>query len=213
MASPLAVIADDLANLEDYFLQAPSVASRALRLAINQSVQRTGMKMARDEIRKQVGFTADYLNDPSRLGVSKLASDTDLEASIKARARATSLARFGTGDMTPNVKRPGGIPVMVKTGKTTVLKKAFPVRLRRGASLTEDNFNLGLAIRLKAGERLANKTTMKQLGKTAKDGSAVYLLYGPSVDQIFRQVAEDISPELANVTAIEFLRQFDRLLP
>lgn len=212
MVAPLVVIADSLEDLEKYFLQAPKAADRAMRLAINQSVQRSGMKMARAEIMKQVGFKSDYLNDPSRLGVTKLASDTDLEATISARARATSLARFGVGDLNPGVKHPQGVQVMVKAGRTVTMKSAFPIRLRKGASLTEDNFNLGLAIRLKPGQTI-NKTTKVQIGPTAKDGSALYILYGPSVDQVFREVSEDISPELADITALEFLRQFDRLLP
>jgi hypothetical protein len=37
------------------------------------------------------------------------------------------------------------------------------------------------------------------------------LLYGPSVDQVFRTVAVDISPPLLDNLQSEFLRQFQRL--
>jgi hypothetical protein len=82
------------------------------------------------------------------------------------------------------------------------------VRLRKGASLTQDNYNVGLAVRLKPGERLSNKTAAH---KSWLIPDSVALLYGPSVDQIFRDVAGDISEPVAALVADQFFRQFARL--
>lgn len=85
------------------------------------------------------------------------------------------------------------------------LKRGFFVRLRQGAVLTEDQFNIGLAIRLKKGESL------QATQKASPLGGGAYLLYGPSVAQVFGTVREDITPEVADFSAYEFARQFRRL--
>lgn len=47
---------------------------------------------------------------------------------------------------------------------------------------------------------MQNKKSMVKLGK------GLYLLYGPSVDQVFRDVAKEISPDTADFLEAEFLR-------
>lgn len=83
------------------------------------------------------------------------------------------------------------------------MKGSFLVKLKSGNAKTDTQFNLGLAIRLKPGERLRNKTSMTQLDHN------VYLLYGPSVDQVFRTVREDIAPDTASFLEAEFRRLLD----
>jgi hypothetical protein len=86
------------------------------------------------------------------------------------------------------------------------LSKAFLVRLRAGQGPVQDGaFNLGLAIRLRKGETISNKVQMVPFG------GGLYLLYGPSVDQVFRGVASENAPLLADAFADEFFRQFVRL--
>ena len=61
-------------------------------------------------------------------------------------------------------------------------------------------------MRLKPGQSIDNKTgTTRWLvpGKVA-------LLYGPSVDQVFRDVSEDIAGPVGNMVATEFFRQLTR---
>lgn len=88
------------------------------------------------------------------------------------------------------------------------MKKAFFIRLPQGSQMTETQFNLGLAIRLKPGEALMNKV------QAVRMASGLYLLYGPSVDQVFRAndgggVASDRAPYLAQRLENEFLRLLD----
>jgi hypothetical protein len=194
-------------DLERYFRTMPEMTARAMRLAINGTAKGKGMSAIKTAMLDEVAFPNGYLN-ADRLRVTRLASDTKLEAAILGRKRATSLARFVTGNPVPNSKMPGGVSVRVKSGRTTYLKNAFVVRLNKGASLTEDNFNLGLAVRLKAGEQISNKRTTHQSwlvpGKVA-------LLYGPSVDQVFSGVITELQPKLGAMVAGEFYRQFERL--
>jgi len=127
---------------------------------------------------------------------------------ILARKRATSLARFAAPGTPLGLRKGSSVTVQVKRGSRTVLRNAWLVRLRRGASMSEDNFNVGLAVRLKPGESLGNK---KSAHKSWLIPNQVALLYGPSVNQVFDDVAESQGPEILNLVATEFFRQFDRL--
>lgn len=203
----ITIITTGSVELERYFATMPKMTARAMRLSINGTVKGKGMGVIKKGMLNEVAFPSGYLN-ADRLKVTRLASDTSLEAVITGRKRATSLARFVTGNPVVNSKRKEGISVRVKSGRTTYLKNAFLVRLKKGASITEDNFNVGLAVRLKAGEQLSNKNTTHKAwlvpGKVA-------LLYGPSVDQVFAGVAVEVTPQLGDMVAGEFYRQFERL--
>jgi hypothetical protein len=178
----------DLQNLDAAIL-------RRARLAINATVERSQVSAAK-EMRSQVDFPARYLTGANgRLSISKYASETSLSASITGRDRPTSLARFATETDPAKTRQQGGVNVTVQPGKTVFMKGAFLMRLASG--------NLGLAIRLKAGETLRNKKKMLRVGK------GLYLLYGPSVDQVFRSVAVGEAQNAAEYLEAEFLRLMD----
>lgn len=195
-------------ELSEYIENVPKVANKAITQAINKVASGKGMTRIRKAITDEIAFPTGYLTG-DRLKVTKRARGSDLEAIITGRKVATSLARFVTGGaMVTNSKTPGGVQVRVKRGKTTYIKNGFLVRLNKGASLTEDNYNVGLAVRLSAGETLANKRTQH---KSWLVRGKVALLYGPSVDQVFASVIPDLSPKLADDIAAEFHRNFARL--
>lgn len=194
-------------QLEEYFKQLPDLTNMAAQLAINGTARGKGMSAIKRQMLDEIAFPAGYLTQ-DRIKVTRSATKNNLEAVITGRKRATSLARFVVGNPVPNSKLPGGISVRVKKGRTSYLKNAFLVRLKKGASLSEDNYNLGLAVRLQPGEQIANKNTGHKAwlipGKVA-------LLYGPSVDQVFAGVIEQVAPEIGDLVAGEFFRQFARL--
>lgn len=198
-------VAADLEGLTRYFERAPEIATQAARLAINQVAQRGGLKLLRERMLREVAFPMGYLND-SRLVVRKAYSD-NLEAVITARQRPTSLARFARGSPPVAGNRRQGVTVTVKPGEPRFMKSAFLMRLRAGATVGDNNFNIGLAIRLKPGERILNKNKQN----TVQLSHNLYLLYGPSGDQVFRTVADDTAPEVASMVKDEFFRQFARL--
>jgi hypothetical protein len=176
----------------------PANVKRAALQAVNRTADRTRTAAAR-RMREQVNWRASYLSpSQGRFNVTERARADSLEARITARQRPTSLASFSTG----TVGGKNGVTVQVAPGFAKLMKRAFLVRLRVGSLPLDTRSNLGLAIRLKPGERVDNKRVMIPLRK----GSNVYLLYGPSVDQVFRSVAGEVAPDAAEFLESEFLR-------
>lgn len=203
--------AQGLPELARYMDLAPKAATRAARLAINQTAERQGLKLAKDAMLAQVAFPRGYFSETDsftgkpKFGLDYKATDNNLAAGIAARHAPTSLARFAK--TTAVFKRTGrnrrgqGVQVTINPGQVNSLDRAFFVRLKSG--------NIGVGIRLKKGETLTNTVGAKIIAKGPLAGVA--LLYGPSVEQVFSTVAADISPPLLDALSIEFLRQFDRL--
>lgn len=207
------VVTDAIADYGRYVERLPEKARTAARMAINDTIRGPAMRALRAHMQQEVAFPAGYLTDPRRLSVKRVATDSNLEAAITAQHRPTSLARFSIGGA---VGQRGGVDVRVGTKSgTSEMKRAFLIRLNQGTELSDTAFNLGLAIRLKPGEKIQNKRVQiwKDLDLKGDKGAAgqLYLLYGPSVWQVMREAAFEVAPEMADVTSAEFLRQFIRL--
>lgn len=178
--------------------EVPEAILVAARQAVNKTTERARATAAR-EMRRQVNFPARYLSgSDGRLQIVKRAQGRSLEGVVRGRHRATSLARFAVGG-TPGR---GGVRVQVKPGGARFLRRSFLIKLRSGTSGIDTAFNLGLAVRSDAGRP---KTAYKPL----PIGNNLWLLYGPSVDQVFRTVAPDIAPEMAEFMEAEFGRLLD----
>ena len=197
----------DLEDLAAYLESRPEVARRAARMAINDVTSRTAVPTFRKAVEAEVNFPAGYV-DKDRLGQTQKATDANLTAIITARFRPTSLARFAQGQSFEGARRTGGVNVRVKRGGGAKrITGAFFVRLNRGGD-TQDGFNMGLAIRLKPGEALRGR---KKGGSSVQLAPNLYLLYGPSVDQVFRDVSVIEAPKVADKLTQEFTRQWVRL--
>lgn len=189
-------------DLENFLAAVPDITRKAASIAMNDVLSGQGLVRFRKAVAAEVNFPAGYVDDKITFGSP--ATPTRLEASIIGRQRPTSLARFAT---TGTVGGKGGVTVRVKGG-SSYMKDAFLVRLKSGAAITDDGYNIGLAIRLKEGTRLNKKDTSRMVHL----GANVVLLYGPSVDQILRnEAAEAETPEIVNAIGTEFFRQFARL--
>lgn len=191
----VSIFADAFESTSAFFKSLPDIAEQAMGTAINQVADRDGLALLKSDMRDQVDFPPGYLEN-GRLKVVRRAAKGSLEAVIRGRDRATSLARFARGQ-NPGNTRGRGVRVTVRGGRTQTLKNAFMVTLRNG--------NTGLAIRLKDGE------SPKFTQGAVKLANNVYLLYGPSVDQVFRGVAEDRAGDISNMVTKQFFRQFDRI--
>lgn len=200
------IVAKGMEDLGAFFRNAPDIAENAARIAVNSIANRSGLRAIKDAMFDEVAFPSDYLNQ-ERLAVTKRATRENLEAVITGRKRATSLARFVTGSLGVGVPT-NGVTVRVKKGRTELLRKGFLVKLNKGASLSEDNYNIGIAIRVGPGETVLGK---KSGHKSWLVKGKVALLYGPSVDQVFKNVADEVAPKIGNMLGVEFLRQFARL--
>lgn len=190
-------------DLENFLAATPDRTRRAVSLAMNDVLGGQGLARYRKAIAAEVNFPAGYVDD--KVTFDKRATVNDLTASVVGRQRPTSLARFAAGG---SVGAKGGVTVRIKGGASSYMPDAFLVRLKQGASISDDGFNLGLAIRLKEGTTL-NKRDTSRMVHLEKN---VVLLYGPSVDQILRnEVSEETTPEVVDAIANEFFRQYARL--
>lgn len=197
----VSIIADALKDITEYFEALPEIATKAMVIAVNETARDSEVDF-RDEMRKQISFPRNYLRG-NRFGVTRKATRGAIEATISARDRPTSLARFA-GNATPENSRGKALTLRVKAAGRAVKMvrqdgkpSAFLVRLK--------NNNVGLAVRLRPGEQLANSTGAVQLANN------LYLLYGPSVDQVFQDVADKGTPEVQRIATQKFFRQFARL--
>lgn len=183
----------------------PDRALRNMARAINYAA-RTGAADSRRKIRSQVEFPASYLTGSSakgqRFGVDRQARADNLVASITARWRPTSLARFVTGPAGRG-RRGGttGVQVEVHPGVLKTVQGAFLLRVRGVNGLTDmANGNQALAIRTKDGAPPRNAW------KPAKLSRGLYLLYGPSVSQVFKSVRQDEGDLISEKIETEFAR-------
>lgn len=208
MASNFVVSVEGLSDLDLSGFDREAIAEAASR-AINTTARKSRTKIAK-EVRDQVNLPARYVSPSGKgLYISEKARPGKLEGRITARGRATSLARFVQGN--PRVGK-AGVHLEVAPGRSRFMRRAFIMRLPgTGGSTDPDLANKGLAIRLRKGEKLRNK--VDALPFSGKDRQ-LYLLYGPSVDQVFRSrdgtgVANDMVPQIEEDLTNEFLRLLD----
>ena len=196
-----AVMVEGVESLREIRDLGPRIKTAAAQ-AINKVARDQRTEAAR-RITEQVNLPKSYVSPAGgRLVVSQQAQKESLEARITARGRPTSLARFSRG--TPGK---AGVTVEVKPGQASFMRRAFLIRLPQGSTLTDSRFNLGLAIRLRPGERLQNKVRQVKLDK------GLYLLYGPSVQQVFlNNEGKGVAADLADPTADYLEAEFTRLL-
>ncbi len=196
------IVADALKDIQRFFDALPEETLSAAVLAINEAAG-DAVPSIRKEMRKQINFPAGYL-EGGRLSLKRKANKATLEAVIAGRDQPTSLARFVPAGATPANSRGRELSLQVKPGVRARTQRAWLVNLRNG--------NVGLAVRLKPGESLRNSTGAKLLAGAnhKRPDQNVYLLYGPSVDQVFRGVAAEMSDEILRRATANFIRQFGR---
>lgn len=149
------------------------------------------------EIRSRVNLKAAYVNTHLRL--YKKATAGNPRAVITARKRPTRLARYGAKQITrtakgavgdtlrgiPAGKKQGGVSVQVgKGGGRRNMGKAFLVPLKTSSLM-------GVFIRTGSGR------------------DDIRHLYGPSVDQVFKSVREDLKPTIRQEMVKEFKAQMN----
>lgn len=175
------------------------VSRKAARLAINDTARkiRTASSKA---VRDQVNLKAAYVNRHLRL--TQRATDSELAAVISARTRPTRLARYGAKQLTRKAPRATGDPSRnipagrKQAGVSVKVQKGGARRKMRGAFLIP----------------LQSAGVEGVFVRTGSGDSDIEHLYGPSVDQVFQDVREDVAPDTETMLAREFRRQLKRLL-
>lgn len=173
---------------------------RAAEKAQFRSVNRVTSKFrtaASKAIREQVRLPAAYVN--KNLTITQKATKENPEAMISGRKRPTRLARYGakqlartaraaTGDKLRGIsagKKQAGVSVAVsRSGGRKKMRGAFLLPLKSAGVM-------GVFVRTGPGE---------------KD---IKHLYGPSVDQMFRGVRQDLKPKVGKELAREYRAQLN----
>lgn len=195
-----AVYIEGLSEAIQDISEMPERVRRAALFAVNYATKKARTQSSR-AMREQIAWSASYL-DEKKLSI-KLATGETLEGVVGAQFRPTSLAQFAQGSKKPWTK-PMSLHVSAASYRPTNGKMLFvPLRAGNGP-ITEDNRNIGLAVRLSDGDAVRGKYKMKPFSK------GLYLLYGPSAAQVFYTVAEDIVPDVADWLDTEFARQLNR---
>ncbi len=186
------IAVEGLSDLSQFVDEIPPAIKRAALRAVGTATDRARTASAR-AVREQVRFPASYLYpSQGRLTVAKRPTLQDLTGTVRGRQEATSLARFARGKGSR-----GGVMVSVAPGRTHRIPRSFLMRLKSG--------NRGLAVRTD-GEAPVNAYKPKKIGKN------LWLLYGPSVDQVLFStrnqagVFTEVSPQIAEFLEKEFVR-------
>ena len=178
----------------------PPIVRRSAMRAVNRATSRARTKSSR-AIREIAALPASYLSGSNgRLSITEKATMRSLQSEIVGRRRATSLARYTNGKvLTPQQqRRREGIRVTVKPGVAKFIRRGFLIKLR-GAD--GDLLNVGLAVRTNGGPPAG-------AFKPKKISENLWLLYGLSVDTLFKRVIGPLTPEIED----ELADEFDRLL-
>lgn len=173
--------------------------ARAQYRAINAAAAK-GLTASRRAIQSQVALPASYLNDPERLKLVK-ATASRAVAVITARRRGTTLFRFSGKQVTVRAKgakgdalrgikagrKAAGVSVQVKPGgPRKTMPDAFLLPLRSGKDAGGNG--MGIFTRSRSTGQLRHR-------------------YGPSVDQVFRQVRSLVTPGIEADLREQLIRQ------
>ena len=171
------------------------VLARAQFRAINKAAEK-GVTASRRAIASEVALTQAYIRD--RMALQR-ATAAQAVAVIRARKRATTLARFSARQLTrsaPGAKgdarrgigsgrKQGGVSVKVKTqGPRKAMPKAFLIPLRAGGEAGANGF-----------------------GVFTRQGRSIRHRYGPSVDQVFRSIRNQVAPGIAQDLEVQIVKQ------
>lgn len=190
---------DDLDSAKRFFEFVGGSTSDVLRIALNKAGPIVRTESSK-QIRSQVNLKASYLNAAGSGQTSRLlfvrATRSNINGRIKTPKRGILLSRFSTdaliaGDRVSWVKPPPvparGIRVKVKpTGGSKVV----------GASSKIDSKPFFMV--------LPNSRALAIVGRRktpGKRGGTIKVLYGPSLSQVFDDVAADLTPYAADVYA------------
>lgn len=198
MIDDITVAVFGIKDLKDIRAHLPGV-ERAVGRAVRDTTA-FAFKDAKKEMLKQVAWPKAYL-DENRFSKITHGRGSGVQGRISARFRPTSLARFVTSrSQLVSGKGPRDrareLSVTVKPGRTKVMKRAFLMKLRNG--------NEGLAMVVDPGNE-----TGRYEWKT-KHGRTIRMLYGPSVDQVFRSVSKEESPRYAQHLNTRFLEVLEK---
>lgn len=161
---------------------------------------------ATDVIAGRVTLQPSYIKQ--RLQVRKRASPKDPTAIIRGNERATLLTRYqytvGKDSVSVKVNRKGGYENIKRAFKVTNLRGSYATGI---AMINEVAYEYYKGLPL---DTPGKKAKLAKLAKKAKDKPrGIYVLHSRSIDQLFTSAKEDISGELLDFMAEDFLKRLN----
>lgn len=196
MSSLIKVDTSQLETLARRFGLAGEQVARVQSRAINRVAEKAYTR-SRRAIVSQVALTDTYVRD--RMSLSK-ATESRPVAIISARRRATTLATYGARQITASAKRAKGDP---RRGISAGRKQAG-ISVLVGRAKGRKKMSSAFFMPLRAGKE-AGGNGMGVFVREGRNGEPIHL-YGPSVDQVFRGVIDDIVPDVIAELETEMTR-------
>ena len=190
----------NLDEVRDLMKAAGDAAMEIAAAAINDGIA-YARKESGDAILDQVNFPPGYLDLPERFAVTQKATAAAPTARLTARQRPTSLGTFITA------VGPKGRGVTVKVQRKGAAKRFNRAFVTNALKAGDKSFgNRGVALRTKGPKP---ERAYKPVKLFSDDNGVVWLLYGPSVNQVFSDVAEDILPKVNRFVVDRYRQLFN----
>ena len=188
-------------GLATFVARTPEVAAEAAKLAVGDAAE-WGRNLSKREMVSAVNLPADALAG-RRFRISQRPTTANPEAVISADNNPLGLSRFVVSQKARGAAHP---KVRILVGGATKSfsdpdikgSYSFLIPTPGGAD------GVGLALRTKAP--LRNSRAARKIGRD------LYLLSGPSVNQMFGQLMPTIVPRVEAKLQTEFARQYERLI-
>ena len=194
MSSLIKVDTAQLEALARRFGLAGEQVAKVQSRAINRVAEKANTR-SRRAIVSQVALTDNYVRD--RMSLSK-ATESRPVAVIAARRRATTLATYGAKQITASARRAKGD---ARRGIAAGRKQAG-ISVLVGRAKGRKKMAGAFFMPLRAG----NEAGGNGMGVFIRQGGTIVHKYGPSVDQVFRGVINDIVPDVTAELEIEMTR-------
>jgi hypothetical protein len=180
-----------LENLDAYVRRFGDNANRAASMTLNDTARLARARL-KAQMQVEIRLTESAFTG-KRLYVAEYANPTRLQATVRGDKQGYSLSRFSVDKPVRLARSP---LLQIKLGGESV-------RVDRGFFLPAPNGALGLAVRTKGP---------LTKGKGRKVGKNLYILFGPSPDQMMKRLAPALVPSIQQHVRAEFNRQIARLI-
>lgn len=180
----------------------PQQARKAASMAVNDTAA-WSKTQARILMQSQILLPRETLEN-ARFGVRQSATGANPEAVVSASNNPLGLSRFVVSPKVPGAAYP---KTRIKVGGRTI---QWGQEGQKGGSyaflLQTPNGADGVALALRTTTPLRNSRAARKIGRN------LYILSGPSVNQMFARIAPELVPRIEERLQGEFARQFARLL-
>lgn len=188
-------------GLASFVARTPEVAAEAAKLAVGDAAE-WGRNLSKREMASAVNLPADALAG-RRFRISQRPTTANPEAVISADNNPLGLSRFVVSQKARGAAHP---KVRILVGGATKSFSDPDIKGSYSFLIPTPGGADGVGLALRTKEPLRNSQAARKIGRD------LYLLSGPSVNQMFGQLMPTIVPRVEAKLQTEFARQYERLI-